>query len=231
MPVGVRLLCLATPLILAVTGFYSQILADWWLENLAIFLAITVLCAVHRRVPLSTTSYALLFLFLCAHEYGALYSYSSTPLGEWAMPLLGTSRNHYDRLVHFRSGIFLALPAYEGLASLTQRSGAVVYFLVVQFVMALGALYEIAEWIVAGAVDPKLGLEFIGAQGDGWDAAKDMGLALVGVVLGVCLVALSRRQSGARLDPVDALRTSNQGKRNTPRWIAAIPASMVARTP
>jgi putative membrane protein len=52
----------------------------------------------------------------------------------------------------------------------------VVYFLVVQFVMALGALYEVAAWIVAGAVDPQSGLEFIGAQGDGWDAAKDMGL-------------------------------------------------------
>ncbi len=54
--------------------------------------------------------------------------------------------------------------------------------------LALGALYEVAEWVVAGLVDPRLGLEFIGAQG-GWDAAKDMGIAFVGAPR-VALIAM-----------------------------------------
>ena len=65
-----RIVCLLVPLILAITGFQSKILADWWLENLATFLALAALAAAHKRIQLSDRSWLLIFLFLCTHEYG-----------------------------------------------------------------------------------------------------------------------------------------------------------------
>ena len=50
------------------------------------------------------------------------------------------------------------------------------------WVLATSAVYEMLEWLVAAAVDPSLGSEFVGAQGDDFDAAKDMALAFAGAV-------------------------------------------------
>ena len=96
-----RTICILVPLVLAITGFRSRILTDWWLENLVTFLALLRFAAARRRVHLSDLSWAMIFVFPCAHEYGTLYSYSNIPLGEWAKPWLHTERNHYNRLVHF----------------------------------------------------------------------------------------------------------------------------------
>ncbi len=60
MPLTVRLLCLATPLVLAATGLYSKCFGGLGLENLAIFVAIVALWAMSRTVPLSTLSFSTL---------------------------------------------------------------------------------------------------------------------------------------------------------------------------
>ena len=178
-------LCALVPLVLAVTGFRSQILGDWWLENLATFVVILVL--IRTRITLSTFSWTLIFGFLCAHEYGALYSYSNTPLGEWAKPFLHTDRNHYDRLVHFLFGLLITWPAQQAL-----KTSAI------QFILATSALYEIAEWIVASLVNPELGAEFIGAQGDPWDSPEDMAAALAGSLAALAIArAVSVRAKSA----------------------------------
>lgn len=49
--------------------------------------------------------------------------------------------------------------------------------------MTTSAIYEIIEWAVATLVGPSLGKEFVGAQGDDFDAAKDMALAGLGSAL------------------------------------------------
>jgi uncharacterized membrane protein YjdF len=51
------------------------------------------------------------------------------------------------------------------------------------------AFYEITEWVVAVHVDPGLGIEFIGAQGDPWDSSKDMANALAGALTAVAILA------------------------------------------
>jgi putative membrane protein len=63
-------------------------------------------------------------------------------------------------------------------------------------ILALGSVYEIAEWGAARAVDPQIGMAFIGAQGDLWDGQKDMGLALAGSLIAMFVTALYRRVSG-----------------------------------
>lgn len=53
--------------------------ADWALENVLIAAGIGFLVATRRVLPLSDTSYILVFLFLCLHAVGAHYTYSLVP--------------------------------------------------------------------------------------------------------------------------------------------------------
>ena len=74
-----------------------------------------------RRWPLSTAVIACVFIFLLLHTLGARWIYSYVPYDDWARAvvghdissLLGTTRNGYDRLVHFAFGALLTLPMME----------------------------------------------------------------------------------------------------------------------
>lgn len=197
MPLLIRALCVLTPLVLAITGFNAHVLADWWLENLVVFVFLLGVALGNRRLGLSNTSFLFLFLFLCAHEYGAFYAYSEAPLGEWAKPILHTNRNHFDRLVHFLFGLLLTLPFREVFDRAAGLRGWLRYLLPVQCIMALSAVYEIIEWLVAVNVDPVLGAEFVGAQGDEWDSPEDMAMALAGTSLAVAIMAIAQRRAKA----------------------------------
>jgi len=67
--------------------------------------------------------------------------------------------------------------------------GAWSYYLPVELVMSLSMLYELIEWAAAEIVGGDLGMAYLGTQGDIWDAHKDMGLATIGAVLGMIIVA------------------------------------------
>jgi len=62
----------------------------------------------------------------------------------------------------------------------------------VELVLAFSAIYEIIEWLVAAGVDPSAGLAFLGAQGDVWDAQKDMVVAGIGAFVAMSLTVLIR---------------------------------------
>lgn len=185
-----RTICVLLPLIFAFAGFNSRILADFWLENLVVFAALLALALAYRRVPLSDLSWLMIFVFLCAHEYGAMYAYSNAPLGEWAKGWLHTERNHYDRLVHLLYGLLITLPVIEAFRNKGVRwpsLGAV------QFILATSAIYEIIEWIVATIVAGELADDFVGAQGDFFDSPEDMAAALIGSLAVVLIVWLIPR--------------------------------------
>ena len=98
-----------------VSAINPAIPEDWLLENLLVFFLIALLAATYRIIAFSDLSYVLIFVFLCLHECGAHYQYSDAVPGEWMKPLLGTSRNHFDRVVHFTFGLFLVYPQREVL--------------------------------------------------------------------------------------------------------------------
>ncbi len=62
------------------------------------------------------------------------------------------------------------------------------YYLPLDLVAASSALYEIIEWLTARNVDAAAGLAFLGAQGDIWDAQKDMLMAIIGAVLAMLII-------------------------------------------
>jgi putative membrane protein len=59
----------------------------------------------------------------------------------------------------------------------------------VSFCLAISALYELFEWLVA-MVSRDDAVSFLATQGDVWDTQKDMALCLLGAV--VSLLALGR---------------------------------------
>ena len=170
--------------------YHPTMMIDWWLENLLVFVLLVALAATYKRIPLSRTSYLLLFVFVCFHEWGAHHKYADVPLGEWLKVWLHTTRNHYDRVMHFVFGLFLSVPMMEAFVHLTGVRNNWRYWFPVEASLALGAFYEMIESMVASIVSPDAGEAFVGMQGDIWDAQKDMGLGLLGAIVAMVVVWL-----------------------------------------
>ena len=175
--------------------------SDWLLENLLVFVGVAFLAGTYHRLPLSNLSYLLITIFMTLHAIGAHYTYEQVPLGYWLKDLLGQNRNHFDRLVHFSCGLLLTFPIREALLRVTKTTTFWAYFLPLTIILSASGFFELLESWVARIVSPKLGLAYLGTQGDIWDAQKDMNAALVGSLICLFVVALtSRFAKGKRAD-------------------------------
>jgi putative membrane protein len=176
------------------TGFNTTDSKNWWLENTLTFSAIILLVAFYKHFRFSDLSYTGIFVFLMLHVYGSQHTYAENPFGFWVQEQLGLERNHYDRLVHFGFGFLLAYPMHEDFWRLTKMRPFFTYALPVELTVSLGALYELMEWAVADLFFPTQGLAYLGTQGDIWDAQKDIAVALLGALLTMAAVSLSRKK-------------------------------------
>lgn len=202
-----QVLIALTLLTVLASGWNPEVFLFWLFENVLVFLLLAGLAFGYRRMPLSNASYLLIFLFLALHEWGAHCLYNEVPLGEWMKPLLQTSRNHYDRVLHFLFGFLLGYPMLEAVERYSGVRGAWRWWIPVEATLAFSAVYELLEWLVVLIYDPTIGGEFIGMQGDLWDAQKDMALALGGVLLALFGTALLRA-NGVNRTPTDGATAS-----------------------
>jgi putative membrane protein len=163
---------------------------DWLLENYLVFVFVPVILLTGRYFRLSNLSYTLITLFMLLHVVGSHYTYAEVPFGTTLQHWFGSGRNMYDRLVHFSFGLLLVYPLREIFMRVAKARGVWAYWFPLELVLAFSAAYEIIEWRVAARVDPVAGLAFLGAQGDVWDAQKDMALAVVGAAITLTIVAL-----------------------------------------
>ena len=163
---------------------------DWLLENLLVFVTFLVLGGTYRRFQFSLLSYWLITLFLCLHLYGSHYTYAETPFGFWLMDMLELKRNHYDRIVHFSFGLLTVIPFLELIARKTPLRGEWLYGYGLCVILGWSAFYETIEMLATLVVNPELGSAFLGTQGDEWDAQKDTGLAFLGSLVTVALLAV-----------------------------------------
>ncbi|MBI3032975.1 DUF2238 domain-containing protein [Candidatus Woesearchaeota archaeon] len=171
-------------LILAINPTYRF---DWFLENLLVFIFVPILILTYNHLRLSNISYTLIFIFMSLHSIGAHYTYALVPL-DWTV--LGFSRNHYDRVVHFSFGLLLAYPIRELFMRIATARGFWAYYLPFDVTLAFSALYEIIEWLTAVIVAPEAGNAFLGTQRDEFDAIKDMALAGTGAALSMVITSL-----------------------------------------
>lgn len=169
-------------------------LANWFLENALVFIALGALSLTYGRMKFSDLSYLLLFVYLCLHVYGAMYTYAENPFGYWLMDVFDLERNHYDRIVHFSFGFLLAYPMRELFLVALKYPTWVGWLLPIEITMSISALYELVEWAVADLFFPAQGLAYLGTQGDIWDAQKDIMLAFTGAILATTLVSLIKNR-------------------------------------
>ena len=169
-------------------------------------LVVLGLALTHRRLALSRLSYTLVFMFLSLHVVGAHYTYSEVPYDAWGTALTGRSlqdwlgwqRNNFDRIVHFAYGLLLTYPVRQVVVRVTGLRGFWGYFLPMDLTMSSSASYELIEWGAAVVFGGDLGIAYVGAQGDPWDAQKDMSLAALGAMLATAAIVLAHRWRGRR---------------------------------
>jgi putative membrane protein len=177
---------------LIVSGIRPYDRGTWFAEVAPVFIAAPILIFTWRRFPLTNLLYVLIALHALVLILGGAYTYARVPLGFWLQDVFDFARNPYDRIGHFVQGFVPALIAREVLLRnrfLTSR--AMTNFLCGCVALAVSAAYELVEWLSAvlaggGAV------EFLGTQGDPWDAQADMLMALIGAT--VALVTMTRLQ-------------------------------------
>lgn len=163
---------------------------DWLLENYLIFIFVPLILISGRYFKLSDVSYTLITLHMILHTIGSHYTYAEVPFGYTLQHWLGAERNMYDRLVHFAFGFLWAYPMREIFMRLTKAKGFWSYYLPLDITLAFSAVYEIVEWLTARSVNSSAGLAFLGAQGDIWDAQKDMLMAGLGALFAMLIIAL-----------------------------------------
>jgi putative membrane protein len=82
-------------------------------------------------------------------------------------------------------GLLLVVPVREILRRTSPLRGRYLAVMSVVSVLAFAGFYEISEWWIAALASPETGAAYLGAQGDPWDAQKDMLLDWIGATVGV----------------------------------------------
>jgi len=162
----------------------------WLLEVAPAIAGLAILLWTRRRLPLTPLVYTLIALHMVILCVGGKYTYALVPIGNWFRDTFELSRNHYDRLGHFAQGFVPAMIAREIFLRLkVVPSTRWRTFFIVCVCLAISAVYELIEWVVA-LVSGAASDAFLGTQGDPWDTQTDMALAFLGAVS--ALVLLSR---------------------------------------
>ena len=175
---------------------------DWLLESLLTVITVSILVMTYKKYKFSNISYTFITLFLILHTIGSHYTYSNVPFGFWLQDVLGLSRNHYDRIIHFLFGLFIYLPIRELVQkisnSTSQQQRLFSYVVPVLIITSFGALFEILEWLAASIVDPELGIAYLGTQGDVWDAQKDMVLKIISSLIAAAFFYAKENWRGSK---------------------------------
>jgi putative membrane protein len=185
--------------ILVASGIQPYDRPTWLLEVLPVIIALPILWFSYRRFPLTTLLYICIFAHALVLIVGGIYTYARVPLGFDLAQMLSLERNPYDKIGHLFQGFVPALVAREILIRGNfVRGRKMLIFIVLSIVLAVSASYELIEWLAAlmfgdGSV------EFLGTQGDPWDAQSDMLYALIGSILALLLFSRIQDQQIQRL--------------------------------
>ncbi|HEY0030263.1 MAG TPA: DUF2238 domain-containing protein [Bacteroidia bacterium] len=168
-------------------------LTNWFMENALVIVFISILAFTYTKFKFSALSYTFILVYLCLHIYGAKHTYALNPFGFWLQDYFGLIRNPYDRIVHFSFGFMLVYPMRDFFLNKMQFPNWVAWVLPTEITLSFSCLYELIEWAVADIFFTAQGADYLGSQGDIWDAQKDMFMAFCGAVLISISVALTRK--------------------------------------
>src|SRR4051794_19239382 len=146
--------------------------ADWWAENIPIVLIVFAFVILYvRGVRFSPLAYILMSVLPYWHTVGGHYTFERVPF-DWFNHLFGFKRNMYDRIGHFSVG-FYAFGIAEYMITRRKMSWPLALLFGVFAIGFVAMSYELLEWIYAAyGGNAKAGADFLGSQGDVWDAQK-----------------------------------------------------------
>ena len=192
----------AVPLILAIifiamslwAGISPNDRAVWYAETTPLFIVFLALVFTYKKFKFSNTAYILMSVWLLLHTIGAKYTFAAVPFewgNEFLTPIFGEERNHFDRLAHFSIG-FYAFAMSEWLLRKHKCTFGTALWFGLFFMMSVAGAYEIIEWLYAVIKGGNAGIEFLGSQGDIWDAQKDMLCDTLGAIFSLILFVFIR---------------------------------------
>ncbi|HET7373240.1 MAG TPA: DUF2238 domain-containing protein [Gemmatimonadaceae bacterium] len=166
--------------------------ATWWAENIPIVLLVTAIVVLHLRgVRFSPLAYLLMAFLPYWHTVGGHYTFERVPF-DWFDRMFGFQRNMFDRVGHFSVG-FYAFAILEYLLSRRAMSRTLACLFAVFAIAFVAMSYELLEWIYAAyGGNAQAGANFLGSQGDVWDAQKDMLMDTLGGITSVILFLVLR---------------------------------------
>ncbi len=173
--------------------------AVWIAEVIPVFAVFFLLVVTYPKFRFSNTAYTLMSLWLFLHTIGAHYTFAEVPF-DWFNQLIGSERNQFDRVAHYIIG-FYAFAMAEFLYRRGHAGKYLASLFGLFFIMSVAAGYEIIEWLYADIEGGEAGIEFLGSQGDIWDAQKDMLADTLGAITSLLLFLWLQRGKPARLDP------------------------------
>lgn len=165
----------------------------WWTEMASVFLLLGALTATFRRFRFSDTAYVCMAIWSAMQIIGAHYTFELVPF-DAVTDLFGCERNHYDRVAHFAVGLGgIAIAELLWKHRIVNSVAAAAWFSIVSM-LAIAGIWEIVEWVYAEIDGGDAGQAFLGAQGDIWDAQKDMLLDTIGAVVAALLFYIRERR-------------------------------------
>jgi len=179
----------AVLVVLCISRIGANIPRIWFMETVPVMIGAALILWTWPRFPLTTLLCWLLAVHSLILILGGHYTYAHVPLGNWLRDVLALDRNPYDRIGHFAQGFVPAILTREILLRTSPlRPGKWLFFLVTCVCLAFSAFYELVEWWAA-ELEAGGAIEFVGSQGDVWDAQWDMFTALIGAMLAQVLLA------------------------------------------
>lgn len=202
------ILTLSFMLIFAWSAAYPVDRLTWWLDGAPVMIGVVIVFTTYQKFPLTPLSYLLLWFGAALVLIGAHYTYSEMPLFNQLRELLDLSRNHYDRFGHLFQGFIAAIIFRELLIRTSPlKTGLWLCIVVIGLSTAKSVLYELAEWMASATLGYSAN-EFLGLQGDEWDAQKDMALALMGSIAALTLLSKCHDKQLKQARYLDGTHTS-----------------------
>jgi len=173
--------------------------ATWAFEVLPLALVLVVFAVRRRWFEFSDLTYGWIAFFFVIQCVGGRYTFAEVPMPQGVLDALGIDRNPMDRIGHFFQGFVPALVLREWLIRRRgMHAGGTVFWLVTGCCLGFSGAYELLEMAVVLVFYPDAGPEWLGMQGDPWDAQWDMTMALSGAVVAQVLLGRWHDRSMAR---------------------------------
>ncbi|MDP6930901.1 MAG: DUF2238 domain-containing protein [Planctomycetota bacterium] len=186
-----RLWLIPSIIVITVWSYIGHLdFATWVFEIIVGLLFLCVLIAAYPRFRFARVIYIVALVHYLVLAIGGKYTYSESPVGAWMQDLLSLERNPFDRIGHFMQGFTPAIVVRELLLRRTLlHRGWALRWIIISISLAFSAFYELLEWWMVIFFYPDVGPEWLGHQGDPFDAQADMLMAILGALLAMVLLS------------------------------------------